>query len=96
MKARSPCLTKFVDEIDEILSKLYSRTAKGEPLQPLHDDWGNARDRLMAIKMGNLREPYYPINWQLAEHLILSELAVRIPGCVDHAEQYKAKMKGPN
>jgi len=96
MKSRSASFRQFVDQVDDILSKIHSRTVDNEPLQPLHDDWINARERLMGIKIGNPREPFYPINWQVADHLILSELAVRLPGCIEHADQLKAKLEGTN
>ena len=92
MKSKSASLLLFVKDIDNILSKIHEKNVHGQPLQQLHDEWINARERLMAIKLGNPSEPYFPINWQLAEHLILSELAGRLPGCVEHVEQYRAKM----
>ena len=51
MKSKSYCLKKMIDRLDDILSKLHTREVNGEPLNQGHDEWNNARDRLMGIKV---------------------------------------------
>jgi hypothetical protein len=53
MNSKSRLLFTFVKEIDEILSKLYATTPSGEPITPNDQTWHDARDRLIAIKVGS-------------------------------------------
>ena len=92
LKSKSLCFKSFIDKIDDVLSKVHSKTIGGEPLQYNDDEWINARDRLMKMKVGGHNMATYPINFQLADHFILSELASRVPACREHVEEYKLKM----
>lgn len=96
MKSKSYCLKKMIDRLDDILSKLHAREVNGEPLNQGHDEWNNARDRLMGIKIGPEHFGTYPINFQLADHLILSELAHQQDACPEHLKEFEEKMKVRN
>jgi|TARA_R110000796_G_scaffold65155_3_gene150606 hypothetical protein len=92
VKSKSICFQKLIENIDTVLARIYSETTTGEPLGYNSDEWCNARDRLMSIKVGSEHNHTYPVNFQLADHFILSELASRVPACREHVEEYKLKM----
>ena len=96
MRSRSYCFKKMVDRIDDILSKLHKEAVDGTPLNPSHDEWNNSRDRLMGIKVGPEHLGTYPINFQLADHLILSELAHQPGACKEHLEEFESRMRTRN
>jgi hypothetical protein len=77
MNSKSRLLFSFVKEADEILSKLYATTPSGEPITPNDQTWHDARDRLIAIKVGSPNNFTYPVNWIMAEQLIMDELTSR-------------------
>ena len=86
MQSKSVMLFNFIKEADEILSKLYSTTADGRPINPGDQTWMDTRDRLMKIKVGSSGNFSYPINWSLSEHLIIDELTSRKDVHEDHIE----------
>jgi len=96
MKSKSYCFKKMVDKIEDILSKLHTHTVDGTPLNPSHDEWNNTRDRLMKIKVGPEHFGTYPINFQLADHLILSELAHQPGADREHLTEFEERMKPVN
>ena len=95
-KSKSLCFKSFVAKIDDVLSKVHSKTIGGEPLQYNDDEWINARDRLMGMKIGGHTMATYPINFQMADHLILSEVGSREKAEKIHLDEYFARMKGTN
>ena len=42
LKSKSLCFKSFIDKIDDVLSKVHSKTIGGEPLQYNDDEWINA------------------------------------------------------
>lgn len=96
MKSKSYCFKKMIDRMDDVLSKIHTKAVDGEPLNPGHDEWNNARNRLMSIKVGPEHFGTYPINFQLADHLILSELAHQPGACKEHLDEFESKMKVRN
>jgi len=50
INSKSLCFKSFIAKIDEVLSKVHSKTINGGPLQMNDEEWNNARDRLMSIK----------------------------------------------
>lgn len=92
-QSKSVCFNMFTSAIDDILSKIHNKTVHGEPLKQQHDEWINARERLLSIKVGGTHFGTYPINFQLADHLILSELACRNDYCKEHQDEWVARMK---
>jgi hexokinase len=96
IKSKSLCFKSFIEKIDEVLSKVHSKTISGGPLQMNDEEWNNARDRLMSIKVGGTNMATYPINFQMADHLILSEVGSRDKPEKIHIDEYFAKMKGNN
>jgi hypothetical protein len=50
----------------------------------------------MSIKVGPEHLGTYPINFQLADHLILSELAHQPGACKEHLNEFENKMKVRN
>ena len=78
MNSKSVSFLKLVKEVDEILSKMHSKSSDGEPIQPGSDHWNDTRDRLMKIHVGGeTRFMTYPMNWSLSEHLMVDELNSR-------------------
>jgi len=96
LNSKSLCFKSFVKKVDEVLSKVHSKTIDGEPLQYNDDEWINARDRLMGVKVGGHHMATYPINFQMADHLILSEVGSREKAEKIHLDEYFAKMKKNN
>lgn len=92
-KAKSVCFKLFVREIDDILSKIHNKSVDGDPLTENHPEWFSARERLISIKVGGPHFGTFPINFQLANHLILSELAHREDYCKEHHDAYVEKMR---
>lgn len=78
MKSKSRTFFGLVTEVDEILGKMHATDVDGGPINPGSDHWNETRDRLMSVKIGGVtRFVTYPINWSMAEHLILDELCSR-------------------
>lgn len=92
-KSKSVCFKIFAREIDDILSKIHNTSVDGEPLTENHPEWFSARERLISIKVGGPHFGTFPINFQLANHLILSELAHRENYCKEHRDEYVEKMR---
>ena len=72
-------------------SKLHSNNLQGNPITPADDEWINTRERLIKAKMTNGRYNFFPINWQIAEHLIIDELCSRENVAVEHIEFKKER-----
>ena len=85
VKSKSICFQKLIENIDTVLARIYSETTTGEPLGYNSDEWCNARDRLMSIKVGSEHNHTYPINFQLADHFILSEFRLQTTKIVRRA-----------
>jgi len=64
---------------------------QGNPITPADDEWINTRERLIKARMTNGRYNLYPINWQIAEHLIIDELCSRENVAVEHIEFKKER-----
>ena len=77
--------------LDSTLSKVHQKTIGGRAINPGDDEWSASRDRLMQTKvvMGNFN--VYPINWQLADHLIGDELANREDAHIEHIQFMKER-----
>ena len=95
-KSKSVCFKLFMSAIDDVLSKIHNKDVHGEPLTQQHDEWHNARERLLSIKVGGDHFGTYPANFQLADHLILSELACRENPCKEHYEMWISRSRNPN
>ena len=95
-KSKSLCFKMMVSEIDDILSKIHNKDVHDQPITQHHMEWDNARDRLMKIKVGGDHLGTYPINFQLANHLILSELACREGRCKEHHDEWINTTRAPN
>lgn len=51
LKAKSTAFTKFVEAVDEILSKVHSADYRGNPPQPGDVNFDDARRRLQSIAL---------------------------------------------
>ena len=91
MKSKSTSYKQYHSEVDDILSKLHSNNLQGNPITPADDEWINTRERLIKAKMTNGRYNFFPINWQIAEHLIIDELCSRENVVVEHIEFKKER-----
>ena len=89
MKSRSVVFMTFVSQVDDILTKVHARTVKGIPITSIHDEWNDARERLMAVKVSNRHFDTWPITWTMADQLILDELASRENACEEHRQLKK-------
>ena len=90
MKSKSRLLFSFTKEIDEILDKLHTTSPDGVPITPNDQAWHDARDRLIAIKVGSPNNFTYPVNWIMAEQLIIDELTSRPEPHPQHVELEKS------
>jgi hypothetical protein len=77
MKSKSRLLLSFIKEVDEILNKLHTTSPDGEPITPNDQTWHDTRNRLIGMKVGSPNNFTYPINWIMAEQLIIDELTSR-------------------
>lgn len=77
MNSKSRLLISFIKEIDEILGKLHTNAPDGAPITPNDQTWHDTRDRLIGIKVGSSTNFTYPVNWIMAEQLIIDELTSR-------------------
>jgi hypothetical protein len=77
MNSKSRLLLSFIKEIDEILGKLHTTAPDGAPITPNDQTWHDTRDRLIGIKVGSSANFTYPVNWIMAEQLIIDELTSR-------------------
>ena len=91
MKSRSKVLESFVTELDETLSKIHQKTIEGRPINPGDDEWTSSRERLMKIKIYNGNMNMFPINWQLADYLISTELGDREDAHPEHVQLAKRR-----
>lgn len=91
MKSKSTAFRQFVIDLDDVLSKMHSKTISGNPINPADDEWINTRDRLVKVKIPTDRSQSYPINFQLAEQLMMDELCSREDVHPEHIELRKER-----
>jgi|GEM_PF-4590937 len=90
LKAKSTAFTKFVEAVDEILSKVHSTDYRGNPPQPGDVNFDDARRRLQSIALvcDNETELRLLDNEYVCNMLIFNELTSR----EEEMDKQEAKM----
>ena len=91
MLSKSKSFKSFNESVDSILSKIHQKTIDGRAINPGDDEWNASRERLMKVKIETGMMDSYPINWQLADHLIIDELINRDTPHLEHIEFAKER-----
>jgi len=91
MLSKSKTFKSFQESIDSILSKIHQKTIDGRAINPGDDEWNTSRERLMKVKVETGIMDIFPINWQLADHLIIDELTSRDKPHPEHIEFAKER-----